>query len=267
MKNSAGPIVLLTDFGTSDVYAGVMKGVILRINPAARIVDLTHGIPPQDVPAGALALLASVDYFPEGSIFVAVVDPGVGTGRRLLCARGGRHLFLAPDNGLLSLVRRREEFSRIVEVADRDWFLPAVSDTFHGRDILAPVAARLSLGMSIDRLGPPVRSIRSAGIALPQLSRSELRGEVLHVDHFGNAVTNLDQATVGAFAGNDLMAARIVAGRRAVRGIRRTYGEVEAGEAVALFGSSGYLEIAVCRGNAARALRLRRGSPVLVRRG
>ena len=147
-------IALITDFGTDDVYVGVMKGAILSVNPGAEIVDITHSIPRHDVQAASSTLLASHSFFPEGSVFVAVVDPGVGGARAVICARSGGKLFLAPDNGILGPLLDEKGCDKLVRVENQDLFLKPVSSTFHGRDIFAPVAARLSAGLDMDELGP-----------------------------------------------------------------------------------------------------------------
>src|SRR5581483_9829550 len=221
----AGPplITLLTDFGSRDAYAGIMKGVIAGIAPAARVVDLTHEVPPQDVRAGAWLLRTAFRHFPPGTVHVAVVDPGVGTARRGIAAGAGGWRFVAPDNGVLSWALDICGDARVVELREPRWFRADVSHTFHGRDVFAPVAAPV-------RIPFPTPDVRERAIV----------AEVVHVDRFGNCVTALDRATFDAWAAGD--EARVEVAARTLA-LRSTYGEGAAGEALALFESNGYLEV------------------------
>lgn len=271
----AAPLVtLLTDFGLDDAYVGVVKGVILGINPAARLVDLSHAVPPQDVRTGAFLLMVAVDYFPPGTVHLAVVDPGVGTARRAIAVEAGGACFVAPDNGLLSWallhlgrtgradVRVAGEAlllgagARAVQLADPRWWRQPVSPTFHARDLFGPVAAHLSRGVPLAELGTPLD--RLALLPFPEPERrpdGTLRGEVVHVDRFGNLITNLAGPLVPA----DAVVA--VGGRRIV-GLVPTFG---AGRGlVALVGSSGLVEIGLVNGSAASALGVRPGAEVIV---
>ncbi len=238
------PIVLLTDFGAAGPYVGAMKGVLLGIAPRAVLVDLTHDVPPQDVRGAAFVLAAAEPFFPRGSLFVCVVDPGVGTDRRIVYVEAGGHRFLAPDNGLLTLVlsERRPRRARIV--ANRRLFLPHVSATFHGRDVFAPVAARLARGLDPARLGPKARDLAMLAIPVPTSGPGRagrvLEAEIVFVDPFGNLVTNLRDEPVGEIR---------IRGWR-IRRLAETYGQLREGEAGILRGSSGYLEIAVRNGSA-----------------
>jgi len=189
------PIALLTDFGHGDPYLGIMRGVILSINPQAQVVDLCHEVLPQNVFQAAFLLRAAYPYFPTGTIFVAVVDPGVGSARRILCLDTQCHLFLAPDNGLLSLIAAP---GRWRHVTSRRYFLNPVSHTFHGRDIFAPVAAHLSLGLDPGELGPVVADPVQLPAHIPQRFGDELRARVVHIDHFGNLITNVTAADLAA---------------------------------------------------------------------
>lgn len=249
-------IALLTDFGHADPFVGVMKGVILSIHPRASIVDLSHGVPAHDVRAAAHALGQGVAFFPRGTIFVAVVDPGVGSGRDILAVRTDRHTFLAPDNGLLDGLPARE----VRRVACERLFLKPVSHTFHGRDIFAPVAAHLSRGMALSKVGPRLKAL-PARLGDPRLARrgGAVVGEVVHVDRFGNLVTNIPAADVAG-------PVRIRVGRRPVAGMVDSYAEGRPGRAVGIVGSGGTLEIAVGRGRADRLLAAGVGDPVEVRR-
>ena len=227
-------VALLTDFGSKDPYAGVLRGVILSRCPGANVVDLCHGIEPQYVRQAAFALMSSAPYFPEGTLFVCVVDPGVGSARRILWARSRRHSFLAPDNGLLSWLGPGERLLEVRRVTARSLFLPAVSATFHGRDIFAPVAAALAGGLSPSRLGP-----RARGLVRLRFPR---RPEVLFLDGFGNAVTNLRPA--------DLRGARGLKASGTRFPLRTHYGAVGRGLPLALVGSSGFIELSLREGRA-----------------
>lgn len=236
-------IALLTDFGTSDPHVGIMKGVIAGIAPAVPIVDITHGVPPQSVLVAALHLDSAWRYFPNGTVFVVVVDPGVGTARRPVVATvQGRH-FVGPDNGVFSLLPN-PTFRRI----DADWGLPNPSNTFHGRDVFSPVAARLARGAAVDAVGPVIRD--PVRIAVPEPEGA--LGQVLYIDHYGNAITNLP----GDWRGCVHVFGRVVP-------VKRTYAEVPRGGVVALTGSTGRLEIAVRDGSAAASLGLEPGSHVV----
>lgn len=256
-------ITLTTDFGTGSPYVAQMKGVILGINPEANIVDITHDVPPQDIAAGAIVLRDVFAAFEPGTIHVAVIDPGVGTARRLIHADIQGRSYLAPDNGLLTLLDEKG-LRRVVELTDRQYWRPQVSATFHGRDILAPVAARLSLGVDPLLLGPPARDLVRFEQHIAILP-GQVRGEIVAVDHFGNLVTNINH-TVLALAKIDPTnpATRIQMGSIELSGIAKTYGEHPPETVVALFGSGGFLEIAVVNGHAARQLHACRGDAIEV---
>ena len=249
------PIALLTDFGESDPFVGVMKGVILSRAPKASIIDLTHRIPPQDVRLAAFSLMGSFAYFPRGTIFVCVVDPGVGSGRRILWARTKTHQFLAPDNGLLSWVGIKEPFREVRAVENRRLFLKNVSATFHGRDVFAPVAAALARGAPSGSLGSKAGSWQSLDFPRPRRSGDKALGCVLAIDRFGNAVTNLTPGDVG----ND--AAFRFRGR-GLGGLKPHYSAVKAGEPLAIVGSFGFIELSVREGSFASSCGARAGDPV-----
>lgn len=261
-------ISLLTDFGTRDEYVGVIKGVIYGIHAEATIVDLSHEVPPQDVRSAAYLLLSAYGYFPEGSIHVAVVDPGVGSKRKILAAKISGHLFLAPDNGLLGPVMARGRTEALVTVEAPGLYLQPVSQTFHGRDIFAPLAAHLSLGCGIERLGNPMEPGQT--VSLPDESprfnsRGALGGRVVRVDHFGNLITDisLEQLTTGGFW-EQPAAAVIQVGGATVEGIGTCYADAHPGKLLALIGSSKFLEISVSMGNAAETLKTKAGAKVTV---
>ena len=249
-------IALTTDFGLEDPYVGVMKGVILGICPGARLIDVTHGIPPQDVLAGCLALEAARPYFPKGTIHVAVVDPGVGTDRAILAVRTAEAAFLAPDNGLLSFLAERE-IAEIRRIESDRLFLHPVSRTFHGRDVFAPVAGHLAAGVAFEALGPPASRLERLVIPRAERSASGIAGEVLLFDRFGNAVTSIREEDLPAGAKKATVAGRTLP-------FVATYGSVAVGSPLCLLGSSGRLELSVRGGDARKELGLRRGDRVVV---
>jgi len=254
-------IVLLTDFGLEDAYAGEMKGILYALQPDARIVDLTHGIGPQQVLQGAMVLENAYASFPEGSIFVCVVDPGVGTSRKILCAQSSRYYFLGPDNGLLSLALARERAVTIRSIENPRFFRKQVSPTFHGRDIMAVVAAALTKGTVFSKLGPVVRHLKSLNLPVIRETSGKIRGQILFFDHFGNAVTNIRRAHLDRkFEAR----ARVFAGRQDLGGLRKTYG-AGARRLCALWNSADYLEIALPGGSARTAAHLKPGAPVEIR--
>src|SRR3989475_5682682 len=188
-------IALLTDFGNKDHYAGTMKGVALGICPDATIVDITHEIAPHDVLGGALELTATCRYFPHGTIFLVVVDPGVGSTRRGIAADTGDYRFVAPDNGVLSLVFDQVAPKRVVELSDRRYARPTISRTFEGRDRFAPAAAWLAKGIELTALGRPAGAIQRLDLPQPEVDTDHITGQVLRVDRFGNLITNIDRKT------------------------------------------------------------------------
>jgi S-adenosylmethionine hydrolase len=257
-------IAFLTDFGTQDHYAGTMKGVVLGICPDATLVDVTHDIPAHDVMAGALELAASYKYFPAGTIFVVVVDPGVGSARRGLAADTGDYRFVAPDNGVLTAVLRETPAKKIVELTERRYARPTVSRTFEGRDRFAPAGAWLAKGIQLAALGRPVTDIQRLEIPEPQSSADTIRGVVVRVDRFGNLVTNLDRKLVERLAQNAGVV--IDAGGQAIGRLVATYAELPADGVGALFGSTDHLELAAPSASAAERLGIGRGAPITVRR-
>jgi S-adenosylmethionine hydrolase len=253
-------ISLLTDFGTRDAFAGVMKGVILTLAPEARLVDLTHQIPPGDVRAGALALRWAAPHFPPGAVHLAVVDPGVGGSRRPLVLRGERAWFVGPDNGLLWPAASHGGPPDAWEIDTSNWDRP-ISATFHGRDLFAPAAARLAASQEPPAFLRPLADPARLEWPRPEREGTVVRGEVLWVDHFGNAITNLSPEELGFPAGGE---ATFVIGESRVRGPSSHYDVVPAGEPVVVLGSAGLYEIAVNRGDASAALGVQIGAPVTV---
>jgi S-adenosylmethionine hydrolase len=257
-------IALLTDFGSADHYAGTMKGVILQICPDVTLVDITHDIPAHDVMAGALELAATFKYFPSGTIFVAVVDPGVGSARRGVAADTGDYRFVAPDNGVLTQVLRETPAKKIVELTERRYARPTVSRTFEGRDRFAPAAAWLAKGTQLPALGRPVSEIQKLDIPLPEATGDTIRGVILRVDRFGNLVTNIDRKTLEKFGQGGGMT--IAAGGRRIERLVATYAELPPDGVGALFGSTDHLELAAPSTSAAQRLGLARGAAVTVTR-
>ena len=282
-------ITLITDFGTVDGYVGAMKGVILSLAPHVQIVDITHEIPPQAIRQAAWALATAARHFPPGTVHVVVVDPGVGGERRPLALERDGQFFVGPDNGVFTPFLPA---SACVALTEPVYHHHPVSATFHGRDIFAPVAAHIVLGVPLSKFGPPVADpVRLPPPRLEVQAEGQILGEVVHIDRFGNGITSIgplrwqghllalggEAATGLALGGERVVGASVpsltfhaqrvaveVGGRR-LAGIHRTYSEGMPGEALALVGSSGYLEIAVREGSAARALALRPGDPVMLK--
>jgi len=241
-------ITLTTDFGADSPYLAQMKASILAVNPDARMVDITHSVPPQDVRHGAVVLDQVGRWFPHETIHLAVVDPGVGTEREILCATIGTQHYVAPDNGLLSALTRNERPTQLVTLTNRQYWRNEVSSTFHGRDVMAPVAGHLSLSVPLHQLGEPRDTIVRLEWPEVQVAEHSITGSVLIVDSFGNLITDVT-AQMLSLADRDGMCVRC--GEHQVIGLVQTYGQRSNGELVALVGSSGLLEIAVVGGNAA----------------
>jgi S-adenosylmethionine hydrolase len=255
-------ITLTTDFGGESPYIAAMKGVILGLNPLARIIDLSHQIPPQDVRFAAFFLRASIPYFPPEVIHVVVVDPGVGTHRALLYVEVDGHRLLAPDNGCWTeLIKAGTRPPTVFRLTERRFWRPTVSSTFHGRDIFAPVAAHLSLGEEPRNLGPPFDDWVRLEIPAPIIEPDRLTGEVIFIDHFGNLITNIPGE---AFARMQDRPAQIMVSDREVSRRVRAYDEVEEGALVALVSSSDLMEVAVTGGSAEKKLGAKVGSRVTV---
>ena len=257
----SGIITLLTDFGTDDAFVGIMKGVALGINPQAQLVDLSHGIAPQRVLAGALLLRSAVAYFPAGTVHVAVVDPGVGSRRRALVIATQHGWLVGPDNGVLSLAAERLGVREVCCIENRQLMHQPVSQTFHGRDVFAPVAAHLSRGLAIEAVGPPADRFESLRVPQPHRTHTALTGEVLYVDHFGNLITNIDAESLASFSGSGLSVS--INGAK-VAGPVAAYAAVAEGTLLSIIGSWGVLEIAVRGGSAAQMLAASPGTPVTV---
>lgn len=256
-------ITLTTDFGTSDSYVAQLKGTILAVNPDARLVDVTHAIPAQDLPRGAIVLEEIVQVFPAGTIHVAVVDPGVGSDRAVIGAEAAGQRFLAPDNGLLSLVFRWFPPTRVHRLAENRFWRNPVSATFHGRDILAPVAAHWSLGTDLAEFGPPidVSTLVQLPSHEPQQIGNELVGRIESIDRFGNLITNIRDSQLPKGEKSTLS---ISVGGHCIIGLSRAYSDQARGALLALISSSGRLEIAINSGSAGRTLNIAPGAEVRI---
>ena len=256
---TAQPVITLTtDFGTDDVFVGVMKGVMLGVCPAARIVDLTHAIPSFDIVQAAFKLRQAAPYFPQGTVHVVVVDPGVGSARRVLAMKSGGQYFVAPDNGVLTLVAGHG-YEACVEATASEYFLPEVSASFHGRDVFAPLGAHIASGVTLSDLGSDVTDRITLDIPVPETDADgAVHGTVLWCDRFGNLVTNIPASSIEGDG------AEVFVNGRSVGAVRRTYSDVNEGVPLAMVGSFGNLEIAVCLGSARECLSLDRGASVKV---
>ena len=256
-------VTLTTDFGMQDPYAGQLRGAVLKGCPAATVVDLTHGVPPWDVVTAAVTIRTSFAFFPAGSVHLVVVDPGVGGRRPILAARGSGHLFVAPDNGILSLLLIDRKLEAVHRVAHADRAPTSASPTFHGRDLMAPVAAALAAGRPLEDLGPEVDPAELTMVIVPASvpGDNRLLGQVQRIDHFGNVRTTI-RTGPGLFDPHRFARAEI--GGHRVERLHRTYTEAPAGALLALVDSNGYLEIAANQASAAERLGCRPGDPVTV---
>jgi S-adenosylmethionine hydrolase len=258
-------ITLLTDFGTADYFVGAMKGVILTINPEARIVDITHEIPPQDIGAGAFTLSAVYQTFPAATIHVAVVDPGVGSARRPILACSCDQFFVGPDNGLFSFIFERDAQARVFHLTNEKYFRQPVSQTFHGRDVFAPVAAALSKGVRPEQLGTEIKDYVRLDNQKPKRRDAQtIEASVIHIDRFGNCITNLtpDEITDEMIA----RGIRLSINGREITSLQRFFaeGSEATSELFAIWGSAGYLEIAAFRASAAQLLNCQPGQLITV---
>ena len=276
-------IALLTDFGTSDWFVGTMKGVIASIAPKAQVIDLCHDTPPGDIKAGAFALLAAYRYFPRGTIFVAVIDPGVGGPRDAMLAEAHGCLFLGPDNGVLAYAlsggppgtggARQTAFKPVIaegpayrlrSLENPEYRLPNASSTFHGRDIFAPAAAHLSLGKTPGSFGRKKDTFVELPFPVPYMSKGQVLGEIVHIDRFGNAITNVTPRDLEALPEKARKGGMAVKARGKAFPMAAFYAEAAEGKPVAVPGSSGFLELALASGNAAKKFGLKRGDAVKV---
>ncbi|MBI3313327.1 MAG: SAM-dependent chlorinase/fluorinase [Candidatus Omnitrophica bacterium] len=255
------PIVFLTDFGLKDHYVGTLKGVISTIHPNVKIIDLCHEIGPQNIVHAAVLLKMAYSFFPSGTIFLCVVDPGVGTSREILCVRSKNYFFLAPDNGLLGLVLENERVLQIRRVENKKYFLKKVSSTFHGRDIFSPVAAHLSLNPSVfSDLGKTKERIQPLDVPRTQKLPAVITGEIIFFDHFGNAITNIQRSG----RDKDFRRARVYAGNKNLGPLQQNYA-ASPQKLVGLFGGSDFLEIAFPSGSARQKGKLQIGDKIALR--
>ena len=254
-------ITLLTDFGTADYFVGAVKGAILSVNPEVVIADITHEIPAQDIEAAAFTLLATYETFPDETIHVAVVDPGVGSERRPIVVRAGGQLFVGPDNGIFTYIYDREPSHEVFHITSEEHFRPSPSTTFHGRDIFAPVAAALSKGVTPEDLGPVVRdAVRlKSSLRAEVLKNGKIEGRIIHIDRFGNCITNLTRNLVDPAKHPTL----VIKGKT-IRTFREFYNDAPPKSLFAIWGSAGFLEISVNGSSAAQVLGAKRGDAVNV---
>lgn len=264
-------VTITTDFGTEDAYVSAMKGTMLSIAPEARLVDVTHSISPQDVMESAFVLKSAQPFFPEGTVHLVVVDPGVGTERRAVALRHEGHWFVGPDNGVFPLVLDEAPPEAMVELDNPEaWRTDTPSTTFHGRDIFSPAAAHLASGRALDDLGSPIDTLEPLRWARPITNDHTVQGWVLHVDHFGNCITNIQWSTIGKAlsldappaSAHELPSVEAYVGNTILNDIRSTYGEVAEEAPLLLFGSTGFLEVAVNGGSAADRLEIRKGDSI-----
>ena len=259
-------ITLTTDFGLNDHFVGAIKGVLLETAPDAQIIDISHAVQPFDILDGALTISQAYSYFPSGTVHMVIVDPGVGTARRPIVLAGERYFFVAPDNGVLSLVYAREERYSVRHITAEHYFLHPRSNTFHGRDIFAPVAAYLAKGTDPERLGPEVTDYVRFGAPRPKpVDERTLRGVVLKVDRFGNLITNITAPDLPKLFESTPPPFKIAVGNKGqITKICSNYAEGSPGEAFGILGSMGFLEIATNRGSAYQLLGAGKGSEVNV---
>jgi S-adenosyl-L-methionine hydrolase (adenosine-forming) len=258
-------VTLTTDFGTNDHFVGALKGVILEIVPEAQIVDISHAVQPFDVLDGALTISQAYSYFPSSTVHLVVVDPGVGTARRPIIAVSDKYYFVAPDNGVLSLVYAQEERMHVRHISSDHYFLQPVSNTFHARDIFAPVAAYLAKQVDSHKFGDEIQDFTRFAAPKPKVvDGNRMRAVILKVDRFGNLITNITPKDAPMLFGADPAPFKLVVGNREITEIRTIYAEGAAGEVFGIMGSMGFLEIAANRGNAAQITGAGKGNEVSI---
>lgn len=255
-----GVFTLITDFGDEGGYAGIMKGVILTINPHCQIIDITHQISPQGIEEAAFLLHNAYSYFPAHSIHVVVVDPGVGSERKPILVETDKYWFVGPDNGVFSFVFSVKGFKKVWEITNKRYFLPEISFTFHGRDIFAPVAAHVSLGVPAEKLGKELRGFVILKDLEPRVSAGMIRARVVYIDHFGNLVSNVSRDLFSKLVAGKSFSINV--GGKLIQKLSLSYADAEDGEILALFGSSRWLEISLKDGNCQRALQVKKGAAV-----
>ena len=248
-------IALMSDFGTNDPFVGTMKGVLLSKAPGLSIIDITHQIPPQDIQTAAFYLMAAMPYMPPHTLFITVVDPTVGTGRGIIWAKTEHYQFIAPDNGLISWVEQKEKIKEARFISNSSLFMENISSTFHGRDIMAPVAAAIAKGLPENKIGPIFTGYRRFPFPQPVKAGNRVHGQVIAIDHFGNVITNIRRDYLSAKAVFNIS-------DRMLKDLKLTYASVPEGEALAVIGSFGFLEFSVRNGSFARAFDVKIGSTV-----
>lgn len=261
-KGTMKIVALLTDFGLRDNFVGTMKAVILNINDKANIIDLSHDVERQDIFGAAFLLRSSYRYFPKGSIFLTVIDPGVGTERNALIVKTRNYFFVGPDNGVLSLAVFEDGLMKAVKISNKKYMLKDISDTFHGRDIFAPASAYLSKGMALASFGRSLKEIKRLHVQEPEAAGNILKGEVIYIDRFGNLITNIDKRHFLLFTGNKKF--EIQLRDRKIVSLSKAYQHAGEGELLAIFGSSGYLEISVNGASAREYFMANKGEEVRV---
>jgi S-adenosylmethionine hydrolase len=257
-------ITLVTDYGSRDSFAGSMKGVIARINPAAQVVDISHEIAQQDIWEAAYILQSSYGDFPRGTIHLAVVDPGVGSGRRPIVAVTESYFFVGPDNGIFSLVYQEAERLRVHHVTASHYFLPNVGPTFHGRDIFAPVAAWLAKGIPSGNFGDEITDFVTLNVPVPKKTGNTIEGHVVHIDRFGNVITNITYQDIKSILPENagLLTMTLAIAAREIKGLKKFYAEAPPGEPCAIINSSASLEVFLFKQSARAALNVKRGDAV-----
>ena len=262
--NASGVITLTSDFGTSDPYAGIMKGIVLSINPDARLVDITHEIPAHDINNASITIANSYEYFPDGTIHVVVVDPGVGGDRKNIGILTERYFFIGPDNGIFTIISKKEKVLEIREITNQPFIRDKISDTFHGRDVFAPCAGHLSAGSIFSDIGPVINKITCLEHPELNVKGNILTGEMVSIDSFGNLITNISEERFRSFT--EKYGFEIYYASERFNRIESHYADVDFGKPLVLFGSSGYLEISMNGGSAASYFMTAVGTTVTIRR-
>lgn len=258
-------ITLTTDFGITDIYVGQMKGAILKQNGDARLIDLTHAVPPQNIQKAASIIFSSYQYFPKGTTHLIVIDPGVGANRSLLAAQADDHFFITPDNGTLSFFIQNNLVQKIYRIENTNFITWKISNTFHGRDILAPIAAIVAAGTPLDIFGPKIDNNNCLSIPAdycPTVTEATIIGHVDHIDHFGNIRTNISISNFKTPINDSILSIEL--NKHRISMVCSTYAQADSGKLLALIDSAGYLEIAINRGNAAEFTQCRINDPIIV---
>ena len=255
-------ITLLTDFGTKDHYVASMKGTIFNINPRCTLIDITHHVTPHNIKEGAFLLANAYSFFPKGTIHLSVVDPGVGGLRTPVLFVTTNYFFVGPDNGLFTFVLKREKVKKVVALTNPKYFLSHLSTTFHGRDLFAPVAAHLSLGVKPEAFGSELDSWVELDFEKPRIREGRLIGEILLIDAFGNLISNIDEKGLLHFIKDHSFMIKI--GRKIIQDLKKGYWEGKRNEPITLIGSGGFLEISVREGNAQKMLKIKKGDRIIV---